>query len=667
MILRRPQPRPDSLSGRRLIPLLLVTILLGLQAALGTPAAAQSFSDCAQPPALERPGEGAVGSIDPPQGNGFAYSLYSEYSYAGFVWHTYDQQTGPACGDPFAEFTTWISNQLFSAAKLIVGSVNALHYMLYDGGGVLGLDDLVGHGSAALYKGVAVPYIAFALLLVAVAIFAFAAKGDLAKVSKATGRVVIGLWIMSATALTPLLYTTITDSLLVDGVKELEANVYKQTIKEDVVYRDVLPEMLHKTVVQDNWAIGAFGSADGDFVAKTMPELLDAQAWTRDDLVTGRDADDAVEQQKHDKFKRIAEEVKQNGNYATFSGDGSSRIGASFFALAEAICYGMFQLVCKLAILLAQVVIRFAILAGPVLGLLAFASGVIRTIARAILGMLAQGIILTAAALTHAMVMNWIIDASGFGRFAKLLLMTLFTALAWKALRPWHRLKGMASSAVGISMPSRHEQRLEDLLRGHNRKSKGSRFMRFFRKASTPPHWGQGKGLPQHPPWPKRDPAPRPETYDAQEMTDLVLSTRRRDPGFDYINADAWEAHTSEPRRRPELARARAGLPPGAEGRTESGDGRGRRSGTGSDSGGGGSAARTEGTEPASGWVRPSEVEERDRWLVAERGEAADPRPADEEIEGGKTVFTVYRPSTGRVEPNTEGAAEPRPESKGDN
>jgi hypothetical protein len=512
---------------------------------------------------------------------------------------------------------------------------------------------------------VAIPYIAFALLLVAVVIFGFAAKGDLAKVSKATGRVVIGLWIMAATALTPLLYTTITDSLLVDGVKELEANVYKQTITEDVVYRDVLPEMLHTTVIEDNWAIGEFGSADSDFAAKTMPELLDAQAWTRNDLVTGRDGDDAAEQAKRDKFTRIAEEVKQNGNYAAFSGDGSSRIGASAFALAEAICFGLFQLVCKLAILLAQVVLRFAILVGPVLGLLAFASGVIRTVARAVLGMLAQGIILTAAALTHAMIMNWIIDASGFGRFAKLLLMALVTILAWKAVRPWHRLKGMATAAIGASMPSRHEQRLEDLLRRQNPGGKGSRFMRMFRRTSTAPHWGQGKGLPQHPPWPKPDPAPRPETHDAQEMTDLVVSSRRRDPGFDYIDGEAWEAHTPEPRRRPELAKARVGLPPAVGGRAEgNGGGRSSRGGTG---GGSGGAVRSEEAGSTGEPVIPSKLAERDRWLDAERGDAAEPRPADIKTEGGKTVFTVFVPSTGQVESDTEGAAEPRPESKGDN
>jgi hypothetical protein len=669
MILRRPHPRPNSSRRRRLIPLLLVTTLLGLQAALATPAAAQSFSDCAQPPALERPGEGMVGSIDPPQGNGYANSLYSQYGYAGLVWHTYDQQTGPACGDPFAEFTTWVSNRVFDVAKLIVGSVNALHYMIYDGGGVLGLDDLVKHGSAALYNGVAIPYIAFALLLVAVVIFAFAAKGDLAKVSKATGRVVIGLWIMAATALTPLLYTTITDSLLVDGVKELEANVYQQTIKGDVVYRDVLPEMLHKTVIEDNWAIGEFGSTDGDFVTKTTPELLDAQAWTRNDLVTGRDANDTAEQQKHDKFKRIAEQVKQHANYDAFTGDGSSRIGASAFALAEAVCFGLFQLVCKLAILLAQVVFRFAILVGPILGLLAFASGVIRTVARAVLGMLAQGIILTAAALTHAMIMNWIIDAGTFGRFAKLLLMALVTILAWKALRPWHRLKGMAAAAVGVTMPSRHEQRLEDLLRRHNRNSKGNWFTRAFRKTSTAPHWGHGKGIPQHPPWPPREPAPRPETHDGQELRDIVVHpSRQYDPGFDYIDGEWWESTTPEPSRRAELAQARAGLPPGTGRRTEgSGDGRGRRSGTGGGNGGGGAAARAEGTEPESGWVRPSEVEERNRWLDAEHGEAGDVRVADEsKSEDDKPVITVYVPSTGRVEPNTEGAAEPRPESEGD-
>lgn len=659
---------------RRLMPLLLVTVLLGLQAVLGSPAAAQGFGDCAQPPMLERPGDGAVGSIDPPQGNGFANSTYSDYSYAGFVWHTYDQKVGPTCTDPFAELTTWVSNRVFDMAKLIVGTVNSLHYMIYNGGGVFGLDDLVERGSDALYKGVAIPFIGFALLLVAVMIFGFALKGNLASTSKATARVLVGLWLMGATALTPLLYTTITDSVLIDGVKELEANVYKQTIDDDVVYRDVLPDMLHRTVVVENWAIGEFGQGSGDYVNKMIPELLDAQAWTRDDLVTGRDADDAAEKAKHDKFGRIAEDVKKNANYAAFSGDGSSRIGASAFALVEAISFGLFQLACKLAILLAQILLRLAVLVGPVLGLLVFMPGVGRTIIRALLGVLAQGLILTVAALAHGMVLGWIIDASGFGRFGKLVLMAVITILAWKIIRPWRRLKGMASAAVGITMPNRHEQRLEDLL--HRQHKRQRSMFRRLRRTAEPPHWGQGRSNGRSVPkgWGKdRQEQPRPEStpvHDGEELTDLVVSERRHRRRSDYVEGEAWPSRTPDPYRRPELARARAALPHAAD--------RAHRTETdrGEDGGGAGGAARAErptstlvkerpapddgGTVTPRLFVPSRDNDNSDRWTDAERAETrAEPHEAEATSEDGKTVYRVYIPSKDGVETNIDRTERP--------
>lgn len=697
MKFRRPRKPQARHRHRRLVPFLIVTAMLGLQTILGTPAMAQDLNDCAQPPALERPGDGAVGSIDPPQGNGFGGSLYDTYSYAGFVWHTYDQSMGLACTDPMAEVTTWVSNRIFDGAKLIVGAVSSLHFMLYNNGnssngeGLFGLDGLVKQGANAMYHGVAVPFVAFALLLVAVLIFTFALKGDLASTSKATGRVVIGLWLMSATALTPLLYTTVTDSLLVGGVKELEGNVYKEAFGDkDVPYRSILPEMLHTRIVVENWQIGAFGKSD-EYSAKMTPKLLDGQAWTRDDLVTGRDADDAAEQEKHERFKRVAEDVKHNGNYAAFSGDGSSRIGASFFALVEAICFGLFQLVCKLAILLAQLILRLAIIAGPVIGLLAFAPGVARTTARAVLGILAQGLILTAAALGHAMVMGWIVEASTFGRFFAMILMAIITLILWKVLRPWHRLKGMAAATVGLTMPNRHEQRLEDLLRGQHKNGVGRRFMRMFRRTSTPPNWGHGRGNGRSEPrgWGQDGQQPRrPETvpvHEGEELTDLVVSQNRPRPRGEYINSEAWETRTPDRYNRPELSRAQAALPAAGDraGRTDS-----DRDPGGDGSGGAGrSHARTETSAPDSGKAAgqpthepaaavssvpelfvPSRVDDvADRWNNAERSEiqGRHPRPADARDEDGKTVYDVYIPSTDRLERSADWSE--GPETRGEN
>src|SRR2546421_6888339 len=130
----------------RWVALVLVAVLLGLQILFGTPAvAAGPFDDCKDAPPIEVIGAGMVGSLDPPTGNGPSGSLYLDYSYAGFVWHTYDTPRAWPCVDPFATITTWIGNRLFDGGKLIVGAVNGLHYALKTG--LLGgIDDIVRKG-----------------------------------------------------------------------------------------------------------------------------------------------------------------------------------------------------------------------------------------------------------------------------------------------------------------------------------------------------------------------------------------------------------------------------------------------------------------------------------------------------------------------------------------
>jgi hypothetical protein len=340
--------------------------------------------------------------------------------------------------------------------------------------------------------------------------FWFALRGDMAATSKATGRVMVGLWIMAATALTPLAYTTITDSVLVSGVNELEGNVYKQADpNKDVAYRDVLPTMLHRKIVVENWARGEFGNYETDFAKQTTPRLVDVQAWNWNDVRTGRDADNNAESAKKAEFKKIAEEIRQHGNYDAFSGDGATRIGASFFALIEAACM-VFQLIYKIAIVLAQLVLRMAILVGPVIGLLSFAPGVARTLARAVAGVLAQGLILAVAASAHSLVMQWLADPTAFGgRFGNLVMMAVVTVVLWAVLKPWRRLKNMAGAAVGIPALSRDTIRLEQLLKKQFRQAGGgwwSRVKRFgrgidklgHRTVTTPRDW-RDKDAPRRP------------------------------------------------------------------------------------------------------------------------------------------------------------------------
>src|SRR5690606_22641039 len=98
------------------------------------PASAQQTAFGDEAPNIERPGQGLVGSIDPPEARGLADSVYREYNYAGTAWITYDLGSPPLCSDPGAQLDTWVGNQLFNIGKTLVAGSNALHYTLWEGG-----------------------------------------------------------------------------------------------------------------------------------------------------------------------------------------------------------------------------------------------------------------------------------------------------------------------------------------------------------------------------------------------------------------------------------------------------------------------------------------------------------------------------------------------------
>lgn len=697
----QPATAPGSGRRRRWVALFLVAFLLGLQALFGTPAAAAGpFDDCTDPPPVEVIGAGMVGSLDPPQGNGPKDSLYLNYSYAGFVWHTYDTPSAWPCVNPLATITTWVGNRLFDGGKLIVGAVNSLHYQLRDGL-LAGLDDIVANGVRVLYNGAAVPYLAFALVLVAVAIFLHTLKGDLANTAKAVTRVLVGLAVMSATYLSPLLYTTLLDGLLVSGTDELERNLYQHAAPDlggDQIVRDILPDLLHRHVIVENWARGEFGDTTTPYAQQATRRLIDAQACSWAEVREGSCPDHITH--KQEQFTTIAEEIRGGAaDYATFQGTNSGRIGAGFFALVEALCFGLFQLVCKIGILIGQLVLRGTVLVGPVLGLLAFVPGVARTAFRAIAGVIVQALILSAAATAHTLVMVWVLDAdlSG-GRMATLLLMAIITVLAWVLIKPLRRLRNMAAGAVGVPAVSHDQWRLERLLR----------YRRYRHR--------RGRGWRQPPPTPARGDQQQggpDELLRWRSMTSWTSYTTsglprpETTPPDPVIHAHSQRVHTPDPYRRAELNPAPPKPPPGKPPRPgtpprpphpgppphrpppstpETRQHRDPRTPFRSAAGepaweasGSGGAGRVEATPPAtdrvihlpasplvgvdSEVVVPSDLDSPHR--VPRSETQTDPPVAEPDTSDGHPVYRIYRPSTHRLEPDSPADQTPpsRPEA----
>ncbi len=446
LVLRRRRNRRPS-SPRRRSAVVAAAVVVAIQALIGAPASAQSF-DCKEAPNPERPGTGMVGAIDPaPLGYGHPDSAYFETGYAGHVWHTYDLGCGPqGVTNPNALVDTWVGNEMFNIGKNLVGATNGLHYALLTGSILAPLDDVVATGTAALYDSVFTPAFGVVALLLAVLLFRYIWQGDLATIGKRGMWALAGLWLASATYLTPLLYTHALDDLVIKGTSAVQAGFLREVGVDE---RNALPTVLHDQVVYRNWAQGEFGSPDSPQAQQYGRELLRAQAWTKLEMLQG--ADGGSPEPKKQAFEEVA--GKLGSTYGYFQGVDGSRIGAGILSMVQGFAFASFQLLAKAAILLAQVMLRVLILAGPLIGLVALIQhDILRVVGKLAGSTMLNVVMISAMAGMHSLVLTWIFDPTrGFSVLTQILLSGLMTLVFLMVGKPVRRMTQMVELSVGRS------------------------------------------------------------------------------------------------------------------------------------------------------------------------------------------------------------------------
>lgn len=445
----------------------LVVALLAVQVLLGAPTASAAPFDCKEAPAVDVPGRGMAGAIDyPTLGKGTRGSVYDDYSYAGLVWHVYDVGCAGSLSAPEATTSTWIGNQLFNAAKVIVAATNATHYLLLDTEGLFGrLDNTISRGADILYQGVAIPYLALALIIVAVIVLTLTLRGNLSAASHRAGTAVTALCLIAATGATPLVYVTVLNDIVITGTSELHRNLLKQIGIEDT--RNGVPTLIHDKVVVDNWLMGEFGSPEPSEEARALGrELLRAQACDKIELVQGKCDVEA-------KKKLFAEVANKTGSsYPVFTGRSGIRPGAGALALTEAVIFASFQLLAGFGQVLAHLLLRGLVLAGPVIGLVAMLrQGTLRGVGRAAGTALMSAFALVIAAAVHAFLLTVILRMEGT-IMERLLLCVLITILLWVILQPVRKTYNLVVAAgglVGTEISTWDQVRQRDAVRGRRR------------------------------------------------------------------------------------------------------------------------------------------------------------------------------------------------------
>ncbi|MCK2240765.1 MULTISPECIES: chloride channel protein [unclassified Crossiella] len=450
----RPLPAPRR--GRRRLALIGVIGMLGLQIMVGGVAHAQSI--CKESPNPDRPGSGMVGAFDAaPLGTGVPGSAYDEVGYAGHVWHTYDLGCGPeGLRNPNAVIDTWAGNQTFNMAKVLVGATNGLHYALLGGELMKPLDDLVSTGTIALYDTVYAPWFGLAALILAIFLFRHIWQGDLASIGKRSMWALAAIWLAAATYLTPLLYTRLLDDVLIKGTSQIQAGFLREVGVDE---RNSLPTVLHDQVIYRNWLRGEFGSPDSTPAKDFGRDLLRAQTFTKQEVAEGKDQGKDPIVAKKAAFEGLVARADEVGAKGHIQGIDGSRMGAGALGLFQSVVYSLFQLLAKAAILLAQVLLRVVILAGPIIGLIAMLyHAILRGVGRAIGAALLNVVVIAALAGLHTLLLTWIFAPTrGLGLLAQMALAGLVTLVFFLVGKPVRRIWQMVElsvGAVGNAMPA---------------------------------------------------------------------------------------------------------------------------------------------------------------------------------------------------------------------
>ena len=428
---------------RRARAVLVVGSLVAGLVLVGGTASAQAF-DCKAPPDADRPGTGLVGSLDPaPIGVGTPGSVYDQVGYAGQVWWTYDLGCGPGgARDPAAATDTWLGNQVFDVAKLIVGGVNWAHYLIARGSSLLTpLDSVIQTGTRAMYEAVFTTWVGVALAALAAIMLLLAMRGDLSQQARRGLVAVLALGLAAAAYAAPIQWSRSLDGVLLDGVTAMQQGFLRQVGVGD---QNTLPTVLTDQIVYSNWLRGEFGSADVPQARDLGRPLLEAQSFSKVEVATGQDGQAQADAKKQ-QFTDVASKV--GDRYSYFQGRSGSRVGAGALALVQALCIALFQLMSKVLVLVSMLMIRLLVMVAPALAVVALLKpevlpAMLRIGGAALVNTLLVGAL---AGLHSLLVISLFRPGSGVDTWLALLVTGVVTVILWAVARPFRRLTSMVS------------------------------------------------------------------------------------------------------------------------------------------------------------------------------------------------------------------------------
>lgn len=432
---------------------------------LASPASAiPGFSDCKEAPTPEAPGRGMAGFFSgapdelPAEADPFAEgsntTIFEQYGYAGLRWNTYDLGCGPdAMRHPDAVIGTAISNWLVQMPLALTALTGAVTQVAFEPDFLGSFDGAVGEVSSALHEALFASWIPFVIAAIGGLIIFKARKASLATSAAAVGWALIVVLIATALFRWPVEAGRAADATVTGTLGAVVSKIDGNGPEVDP--GTAVASNVSESIFYEAWLAGTFGSPDSEVARKYGPDLFKAQALTwREAQVLEQDPEAGREivERKKDEWKDVAEKVEEEDPeaYEYLKGVRSeTRLGYSVLATVGVFLALPFLLLSALLLVGCFLIVRLGVMLFPAfatLGAFPASRGLVlglgRTVGAAVVNAIIFGI---GAGVTIAVLGVLFHPGGGAPAWLGIVLMPLFSAVMWVALKPFRRLTTMAS------------------------------------------------------------------------------------------------------------------------------------------------------------------------------------------------------------------------------
>lgn len=441
-----------------------LTVLVTASLFLAAPADAIPGFDCKESPVPEVPDRGLAGFFAgapdrlPPEADPFAdnarTTIFEQYGYAGLRWSTYDLGCGPdAMRQPDAVIGTAISNWLMQLPLALTALTGSVTEVAFNPELLSGLDDAVSSVSAALHDNFFASWIPLVLALLGALVIFRARSASMATSAAAVGWALIVILVATALFRWPVEAGRAADATVTQTlgavVSKLDGNG-ASTDPGTAVASNVSESILYRA-----WLAGTFGSPDSKAAQKYGPDLFRAHAYSWHELAEIEDdpaAGKRIFEDKQADWKRIAEQIQEEDPeaYQHLTGLRSeTRVGYAILGTLGVFLALPFLLMSSLLLIGCFLIVRLAVMLFPAfatLGAFPAARGLVTGLGRLVGAAVVNATIFGIGAGVTIALLGVLFSPGGDApSWLGLVLMPLFSAVMWVALRPFRRLTSMVS------------------------------------------------------------------------------------------------------------------------------------------------------------------------------------------------------------------------------